>query len=158
MRTFLLTHLKKIDDDFMESIEPFHCNEAVDFKTAFFSGSLADKYDKTSEESHERANARIRNSIVEEFKNTISVYQVVNATKTHIDMSNGNIKYALFPIWFFNSKYKDKSYRFTVNGQTGKIIGELPFSKLRFALWWLLAGSSMSALALLVFFLINSGL
>lgn len=39
----------KMADDLMESIEPYHCAEAVDFQTAYLAGYLADKYDVTNE-------------------------------------------------------------------------------------------------------------
>ena len=41
----------KIDDDLMESIEPFNFDEAVDFQTAYLAGYLADKYDVSEEQS-----------------------------------------------------------------------------------------------------------
>ena len=39
-----------IDDALMESIEPFDISEAVDFKTAYLNGYLADKYDISVED------------------------------------------------------------------------------------------------------------
>ena len=36
---------KKMADDLMESIEPFDFSQAVDFKTAYLAGFMADKYD-----------------------------------------------------------------------------------------------------------------
>lgn len=39
----------KMPDDLMESIEPFKFEDAVDFKTAYLAGYLADKYDVTAE-------------------------------------------------------------------------------------------------------------
>ena len=38
----------KMPDDLMESIEPFKFEDAVDFKTAYLAGYLADKYDVTA--------------------------------------------------------------------------------------------------------------
>ena len=39
--------------------------------------------------------------------------------------------YAMLPVWLFTYKYKDKDYTFMVNGQTGKVVGEPPVSKLK---------------------------
>lgn len=30
------------------------------------------------------------------------------------------------PVWVMKVEYKDKIYRFAMNGQTGKLVGELP--------------------------------
>ena len=53
----------------------------------------------------------------------------------NIKTSNGAIKYALFPVYMLNTKYRDKTYTFAMNGQTGKFVGKLPVSKGRFAAW-----------------------
>lgn len=52
----------KIEDDLMESIEPFAMQDAIPFQTAYLAGYVADKYDVNAEESIERANKRIRRS------------------------------------------------------------------------------------------------
>lgn len=41
----------------------------------------------------------------------------------------GKIRYALLPIWMLNIKYGDKSYRYAINGQTGKVAGDYPVDK-----------------------------
>ena len=61
----------KMDDDLMESIEPFNIAEAVDFQTAYLAGYLADKYDVDSESSIQRANERIKKSTEEAFASTV---------------------------------------------------------------------------------------
>ena len=35
----------------------------------------------------------------------------------------------MLPVWLLSKKYKDKIYTFAMNGQTGKIVGELPIDK-----------------------------
>ncbi|HOF27405.1 MAG TPA: hypothetical protein PLZ04_08180, partial [Clostridia bacterium] len=40
-------------------------------------------------------------------------------------------KYLLLPIWLSSFKYKEKIYRFMVNGRTGKVGGRSPVSALR---------------------------
>ena len=37
--------------------------------------------------------------------------------------------YALFPAWFMTFRYMDKPYTMLVNGQTGKLVGAVPFDK-----------------------------
>lgn len=40
---------EKIPDEWMESLEPFDYSKAVDFRTAYLAGFLADKYDVDAE-------------------------------------------------------------------------------------------------------------
>jgi hypothetical protein len=32
----------------------------------------------------------------------------------------------MMPVWMLNTRWKDKTYTFAMNGQTGKIVGNLP--------------------------------
>ena len=36
-----------------------------------------------------------------------------------------------------NIKYKDKLYKFAMNGQTGKMVGDIPIDKKKAFMWWL---------------------
>jgi hypothetical protein len=46
--------------------------------------------------------------------------------------------YALYPVWILNTKWREKNFRFAVNGQTGKVAGNLPVSPLKFFLFYML--------------------
>ena len=50
------------------------------------------------------------------------------------DWSDETFKHVMLPIWMAAYKYNDKSYRFVVNGQTGKVQGERPYSAWKIAL------------------------
>lgn len=45
------------------------------------------------------------------------------------DWSDETFKHVLLPVWMAAYKYGGKSYRFVVNGQTGRVQGERPWSK-----------------------------
>jgi DNA-directed RNA polymerase subunit RPC12/RpoP len=49
------------------------------------------------------------------------------------DWSNETFKHILLPIWMAAYKYNGKSYRFLVNGQTGEVQGERPWSAWKIA-------------------------
>ena len=46
-----------------------------------------------------------------------------------ISIENGVAKYALYPVWILNTDWKGKKYTFAMNGQTGKLVGDLPMDK-----------------------------
>ena len=143
----------KVDAKFMEAIEPFSYDKIVDFRTAYLSGFLADKYDIGCKDAQSRAEERIRNSTVGEFVQTTSYYSSVTPSNINIDVKNDNIKYALLPVWLFHAKYNDKIYRFAVNGQTGKFVGNLPVSNGKYAAWLLSLTAAISAVVSLILFL-----
>ena len=125
----------KMADDLMESVEPFNFAEAVDFQTAYLAGYLADKYDVTAEESVDRANARIRKSTEDAFAATVQGYTSVTPEGGSVRLRNGKAKYALYPVWLLNTTWKDKKYTFAMNGQTGKMVGDLPVDKAAYRRW-----------------------
>ena len=47
------------------------------------------------------------------------------------------VHYALMPVWMLNTKWNGKDFLFAMNGQTGRLVGELPVSRGRF--WALFA-------------------
>lgn len=142
---------RKLDDALMESIEPYNFAEAVDFKTAYLSGFLADKYDVTSEQSQPRANERIKRSTENAFMSTTLGYATVVPERSYVKTASGRIRYALLPVWLMTTEWNGKNYTFAMNGQTGKFVGDLPMDKNAFfkylGLW--LAGITAAAMALL---------
>lgn len=126
---------KKMPDDLMESIEPFDFSEAVDFQTAYLAGFLADKYDVNAEQSVERANERIRKSTKDAFDATVKGYTTVTKEAGSIQLREGKVKYALFPVWILNTTWNGQNYLFAMNGQTGKMVGDLPLDKAAYKKW-----------------------
>ena len=139
----------KMADDLMESIEPFHFDEAVDFQTAYLAGYLADKYDVSAEESIDRANERVKSSTENEFAATVTGYNSVVPEYSSIRLSNGKAKYALYPVWLLNTTWNNEKYTFAMNGQTGKFVGNLPMDKGAYMRWLL----SMTGITGVVVFL-----
>ena len=126
---------EKMADDLMESIEPFDFSEAVDFQTAYLAGYLADKYDVDAAQSIERANERVRKTTEQTFADTVQGYATVMPESVNVRLSNGNAKYALYPVWILNTTYEGNKYTFAMNGQTGKFVGDLPLDKKAYMRW-----------------------
>lgn len=125
----------KMPNDLMESIEPFDCSEAVDFQTAYLAGYLADKYDEDADKSVERANERIRKSAEDVFFDTVKGYATVTKESSSIQLQNAKVTYALFPVWLLNTSWNGENYLFAMNGQTGKMVGDLPLDKAAYKKW-----------------------
>ena len=137
----------KMDDTLMESIEPFDIRDAVPFKTAYLPGYLADKYDVDAQASIARANQRIKQSTEDAFRNTVQGYETVTTVNSNISLQNGRARYALYPVWILNTDWMGKKFTFAVNGQTGKIAGDLPMDKGAFWTWLLGVTAAVTAAA-----------
>lgn len=125
---------KKMDDTMMESLEPYDFKQAVPFQTAYLSGYLADKYDVDAKASIDRANKRIRQSTLDEFRKTVQGYDSVSVEHNSIRLHEGRTQYALYPVWLLNTSWNGQTYTFAMNGQSGKFVGNLPSDKKKAAL------------------------
>ncbi len=137
----------KMEDDLMESIEPFDFGEAVPFQTAYLAGYMADKYDVSAEESVERANVRVKKSTEDNFRSTVTGYNTVTVEQSRIQLHDGSAKYALYPVWILNTTWNGEQYRFAMNGQNGKFVGDLPVDKKAANRWMLLSTAAIAAAA-----------
>ena len=59
--------------------------------------------------------------------------------RVETEHSDETFKHILLPVWMAAYKYGGKTYRFVVNGQTGKVQGERPWSAWKIAFAILLA-------------------
>ncbi len=125
----------RMPDDLMEAIEPFDFSEAVDFQTAYLAGYVADKYDVDEKQSAKRANERIRRSAEDAFAETVKGYVSVTKEAGSIRLQNGRVIYALFPVWLLSTTWNGQNYLFAMNGQTGRMVGDLPMDKAAWRKW-----------------------
>jgi len=117
---------EKMDDSYMDAIEPFDYSQLKDFQTAFLSGYLTEKYDVDAEKSKERAARRIKATVETEFAKSVTGYGSIITESSAIGVENGKVSYSLFPVWVLNTKYNKENYLFLMNGQTGRLVGRLP--------------------------------
>lgn len=146
---------EKAPDDLMESVEPFDYSAVVPFQTAYLSGFLADRYDVNSDKCRTRAQERAKRSVENALRSTVSGYNTVQTENCNVRLEHPSAKYVLCPVWLLTSSYEGKTYLFAVNGQTGKIAGDMPLNKKAQTLhtvgWTLGLGAIFSLLSLLMF-------
>lgn len=142
---------KKMSDGHMDSIEPFDYSELKPFSTAYLPGFLADKYDVTTEESKDRVEERCEGTLEEELRDTVTGYETVALREKDFTVRCGKAYYALLPVWLLNTKWNGQNFLFAMNGQTGKLVGDLPVDKKKYWLTFFGIGLVLSILGLLLF-------
>lgn len=140
----------KMANDLMESIEPYDMSQGVDFQTAYLAGYLADKFDVEAEVCKTRANQRIQSSTESAFAATTVGYATVLPEHTSINLYGGRVRYALLPAWILTTRWRDKIYTFAMNGQTGKMVGNLPIDWKLFWIYLLTIGLGSGVLISLI--------
>mgnify|MGYP002536460132 CR=1 FL=1 len=141
----------KMPDDHMDSIEPFDYTQMQPFSTAYLPGFLADRYDEDEEKCLPRATRRMENTTRAALRETIDGYSEVHTKAENINIDIRKAHYALLPVWMLHTRWNDKDFLFAMNGQTGKLIGDLPVDPKRVAAWF--AGISLPLMVILALFL-----
>lgn len=137
----------KMPDSHMDAIEPFDYGDLKPFRLSYLPGFFADKYDVSREDSMKRARLRCERSTENAVRNTVLGYESCVCTGKRIEVRPGAVKYALLPVWLLSTQWKGKNYLFAMNGQTGKLIGDLPIDVKR--LWTYLGLAFAAGTALL---------
>lgn len=122
----------KMPDDHMDSIEPFDYAQLRPFSTAYLPGYLADKYDVTIDDSRDRADTRCRETLAQALRDTVTGYGACVTEREDIALRRGKVHYALLPVWMLSTKWCGQDFLFAMNGQTGKLVGDLPTDRGRF--------------------------
>lgn len=121
------------NDDLMDSISPFDLNELIKYNHAFLCGYLADTYDVSKEESFNIAKERTTNSCISVARRE-SPHDEDYYTDDNLIIDKTKTYHLYLPVYILSVPFKKKIYTFAMNGQTGKLIGNLPIGKIRYAL------------------------
>jgi len=122
-----------MSDAHMDAIEPYDYSQLKPFSVSYLPGFLADKYDVTVENSRQRADLRCENSFDSALRATILGYDSCIQQRRNVQLERGKVHYALLPVWLMHVKWEGKDYLFAVNGQTGKLAGDLPICRKKVA-------------------------
>ncbi len=144
---------RRMDDDLMDSIEPYDMNDIQPFAQGYLSGFFADRFDDDAESCLPRADRRVKNSLSEAFRSSLHGFTTAVPAANNIRLTDPSVQYVLLPVYLINASYKGQNYAFAVNGQTGKMTGNLPISKGRYWAWFLGIAAVVSTLFTLSGFL-----
>ena len=136
----------KMPDTHMDAIEPFDYGDLKPFSTAYLPGFLADRYDEDDKKCAARVLTRMKNSTAAALHDTLGGYTGVQTLSEQIDPRTLEPHYALLPVWMLHTRWKEQDFLFAMNGQTGRLIGDLPVDKGRVAAWF--AGISIPLMIL----------
>lgn len=138
------------DPALLDKILPYNTNGAKPYDPQFLAGFVSERYSVGLKDGWVRGQAVIRGLLTEEVecevleKHHADEVRAVNLTTLYQNIKH---KYLMLPIWTANFSYKEKIYRFMVNGETGKVGGKFPLSPIRVAIAVLL----VAALAWFIF-------
>ncbi len=140
----------KMDDNMMDLLEPYDYSQMVDFAMSYLSGYLAEKYDVDKDVVWPRVKDRVAEDTVTQLMHTARGYDAIQVTHQEVRIKEKKVHYTLMPVWMLIYKHKDKKYLYAMNGQTGKVVGNLPISFARVAAWFGGIAAAVSTLLFLI--------
>ena len=121
-----------------DELTPWDLGALAPYNPEFLAGFQAEGYTVPLAEGGDVARNRMSVVIAQDVRRDIGGdEQRIHSIDT--DWSDETFKHILLPIWMAAYKYNGKSYRFLVNGQTGEVQGERPWSVWKIAFAVLLA-------------------
>ncbi|WP_341861845.1 TFIIB-type zinc finger domain-containing protein [Gymnodinialimonas sp. 57CJ19] len=118
---------KSLPKRYTDALAPWDLSALAEYRPEFLSGFRAEGYTVELDEGMVEARAIMNAQIERDIRRDIGGdAQKIDAMNTHVD--DVTFKHILLPVWIAAYKYHDKSYRFVVNAQNGKVQGERPYS------------------------------
>jgi len=111
----------------LEKLEPWDLPELRAFDAGYLSGFVAERYKIGLEAGFVTAEARMVPKIRSAIESDIGGddQRIGSMNVRHADV---RFKHLLLPLWISSFRYKEKTYRFTVNARSGQVSGERPWS------------------------------
>ncbi|WP_234822522.1 primosomal protein N' (replication factor Y) - superfamily II helicase [Palleronia aestuarii] len=119
--------------DHTDGLAPWDLTALTPYSPDYLAGFRAEGYQVPLEEGFTRARAVMDAQIARDVRFDIGGdRQRIHAIET--DVSAVTFKHVLLPVWLAAYRYNGKSFRFVVNGQTGRVRGARPYSTIKIAL------------------------
>ena len=139
---------KTIPEKFKELIKPWKLKDLSPFKEEYLSGFRAEKYSIGVKDGFIIAKEKMGSKIRELIKKDIGGdKQKIHSVKSSFDKIS--FKHILLPLWMSSFRYNNKVYRFVVNGVTGELQGNRPWSWRKILLFLFAIAATIAALVII---------
>jgi DNA-directed RNA polymerase subunit RPC12/RpoP len=133
---------KSLPKRYTDALEPWDLSALAPYQPQFLAGFRAEAYAVDLEEGFQEARAHMDRVIERDVRFDIGGDRQ-RISNIDTNLSQVTFKHVLLPVWMAAYKYRGKTYRFVVNGQSGRVQGERPYSA------WKIAAAVALGLALL---------
>ena len=121
-------------------LEPWDLENLVPYTEEYLSGFSSEVYQVELDQGFNHAQSNMDRIIRKDVSSAIGGDQQ-RITRMQTQHSDTTFKHVLLPLWSAAFEFRGKTYRFVVNGRTGKVRGERPYSVVKIAAAALLGGT-----------------
>ncbi len=136
---------RSLPHKYTSALEPWDLSALEPYQPEFLAGFRAEGYTVTLEEGFTQARQQMDAVIARDVRADIGGdEQRISRIDTRV--SDVTFKHILLPVWLAAYKFRGETYRFVVNGRTGRVQGERPYSTVKIAIAVILALLAAAAL------------
>jgi predicted RNA-binding Zn-ribbon protein involved in translation (DUF1610 family) len=117
---------------YTEALEPWDLGALAPYRADYLAGFTAEGYTVSLADGQVRSREIMAGVIHGDVCRDIGGDEQ-RVSRVDTDYSDETFKHILLPVWMAAYKYGGKTYRFVVNGQSGKVQGERPWSAWKIA-------------------------
>ena len=130
---------------YTDALAPWDLSHLIPYSPEYLAGFRAEGYTVDLGDGYDEARAIMDRTIERDVRFDIGGdRQQIHHINTTV--SDVTFKHILLPVWLAAYKYRGKTYRFVVNGQTGRVQGERPWSAWKIAFATLLGALIAAAI------------
>lgn len=131
----------------LEKLEPYKLNELQRYEPGLLGGTAAELPKSGLKAVWERARQYMRDFLKREIYNTVKRgSDAVGRINIKTLYTGIKFRLLLLPAWIASYSYRNKTYNFYINGQTGEIFGKSPKSFLKISIIILVIAAALAAL------------
>ena len=125
---------KSLPKKYTDGLKPWDLSALEPYKPDYLAGFRAEGYQVELTDSFTEARDFMDRMILRDVKYDIGGDEQ-RVTDVDTDVADVTFKHILLPVWLAAYKYRGRAFRFVVNGRTGRVQGEQPYSawKITFA-------------------------
>ncbi|MCK5799947.1 MAG: zinc ribbon domain-containing protein [Deltaproteobacteria bacterium] len=125
---------KGLPEKLADNLSTFDTEKLKPYSAAFLTGWKAEEYAVELNEGWKRGVKKMKHKQIDRCGRDVpgDTHRSLNVRNA---FSKETFKHILLPIWISAYRYKDKVFRFLVNGQTGEVVGKAPWSAAKIILF-----------------------
>lgn len=114
-----------------EKILPFHTIQGTEpYSPEYLSGFFAEHYKVHADQGFQEAKSMMEDELTRmaDWDIRMRGFDVARVHNIHVHYEAVKYKQVLLPVWLSSFSYSGKEYRYAINGETGKVSGDRPYS------------------------------
>lgn len=137
----------------VEKVLPYNtCDNTLPFSSSYLSGFLAEHYAVPATQAVDTAKEQVRTDQINQAESDILSrgFSQARVNDIQIEYHNLTYKHVLLPAWTSAFSYNGKQYMYIINGESGKVGGQRPYSVPKIAAAVIAAAAAVTAAVLLI--------